>query len=125
VLATGALASLFIVAQVAQNFLAAQYGLLMGGVVAGTVVFAASPIQRAMEAKTSRRSSEPTAIAAAPVARREQTYRKALRLAMRDRKLTAEEESHLFELAEDLGIGAGRAFQLKREIEEEARSHAA
>jgi hypothetical protein len=116
---TVALASLFIVAQVAQNFFAAQYGLLMGGVVAGTVVFAASPIQRAMEAKATRQPREPAPVAAAPIARREQTYRNALRLALRDRKLTAEEESHLFELAEDLGIGAGRAFQLKREIEGE------
>jgi hypothetical protein len=38
---------------------------------------------------------------------------------MRDRKLTAEEESHLFDLAEDLGIGAGRAFQLKKQVEGE------
>lgn len=119
VLATGALAALFIVAQVAQNFFAAEYGLLMGGVVAGAVVFAASPLQRAMEARSASRSTSPTAHTV-PVARRERTYRNALRLAMRDRKLTAAEEAHLFELAEDLGIGAGRAFQLKREVEAEA-----
>lgn len=124
VLATAALAALFVVAQVAQNFFAAQYGLLMGGVVAGAVVFAASPIQRAMERASDRKSPATAAPTAAPAARRERTYRNALRIALRDRKLTAQEEAHLFELAEDLGIGAGRAFQIKSEVAAE-RMHPA
>ena len=110
-LATGALAMLLIVAQIAQNFLSAQYGLLMGGIVAGAFVFAASPIQRAME----RRDSAP----AAPTRRSEESYRKAVRLALRDRRLTREEETHLHELARDLGIDGPRAHAILGEVEAE------
>src|SRR5204863_2694547 len=53
-----ALALVFIVAQVAQNFFSAKYGLYLGGVVAGTFLFAASPLQRAME----RTSGRPAAV---------------------------------------------------------------
>lgn len=119
VLATGALAALFITAQVAQNFFAAQYGLLMGGVVAGAVVFAASPIQRAMEAKAQPRPANSVTLAAAN--RREEDFRNALRLALRDRRVSREEEAQLFRLAESLGIGAGRAFELRDEAEAERK----
>lgn len=113
-LATVALAALFIVAQIAQNFLAAQYGLLMGAVVAGSFLYAAQPIQRAIE-----RTREPRAqtFATSPTVRGEESYRKALRLALRDRQLTREEETHLHELARDLGIDGPRAHALLAEAE--------
>lgn len=40
VLAAGALAALFVVAQIAQNFLSAKYGLLMGGIVTYSLALA-------------------------------------------------------------------------------------
>jgi hypothetical protein len=49
--------------------------------------------------------------------RRESLYRDALRFALLDRKVTREEELHLFRLAEELGIGAGRAMELRLEVE--------
>ena len=48
-LAAIGLAALFMTAQVAQNFLSDELGLLAGGLVAGAAVFAAYPIQRAAE----------------------------------------------------------------------------
>lgn len=112
VLAGVALASLFIVAQIAQNFLSAEYGLLTGGVIAGAVLFAASPIQKAIE----QRGPRP----AATSARGEESYRKALRMAVRDRKLTRDEETALHELAHDLGISGPQAHALLVEAENEA-----
>ncbi|MGQ0535212.1 MAG: hypothetical protein ACT4PT_03980 [Methanobacteriota archaeon] len=113
-----ALASLFVVAQVAQEFLSAQYGLLMGGLVAGTLLFAAAPIQRAVE----RLGGDPTAPAhgQGPTALgREDLYRRQLALALRDRKVTREEELTLAELADALGIPARRALEIRHEIEGE------
>lgn len=48
-LAAIGLAALFITAQVGQNFLSDELGLLAGGIVAGAAVFAVYPIQRAAE----------------------------------------------------------------------------
>lgn len=114
-LAGGALAVLFIVAQVAQNFFSAKYGLLMGGVLAGTFVFAASPIQRAME-RTSQQHPKPGAAASGSAA---DGYRAALRAAMRDGILTRREERHLAEVAMALGISPVQALDLRDEVERE------
>lgn len=121
-LATSALAILFIVAQVVQNFLSAEYGLLSGGIIAGVVLFAASPVQKAIERATDRKDARevPATAASDDVRRRrEDLYVGALRLAMRDRTLTRDEEVHLHRLAEELGIGAGRAHELMVAVEGE------
>lgn len=113
--ATGALAALFIVAQIAQNYLSSSYGLLMGGVVAGAFLFAASPIQRALErlSGTQGQGEEPSAT------RAEALYRANLRLVLKDERVTAEEEIHLAELGERLGISARRAVELRHDVERE------
>lgn len=113
-----ALAALFVVAQIAQNFLSAEFGLLLGGAVAGAFLFAASPIQRALEGRVGRISPAGDTRRAAR-SDGEEAYRKALRIALRDRNLTRDEETHLYELADQLGIGAGRARALMVEIERE------
>lgn len=114
VLAGAALAVLFIVAQVAQNFFSAKYGLLMGGVLAGAFVFAASPIQHAIE-RASAHSKPTPASADSAVA----GYKAALRAAMRDGTLTRREERHLAEVAVALGIGPVKALDLRDEVERE------
>lgn len=114
-LAATALATLFIVAQLMQNFLSAEYGLLAGGVLAGAVLFAANPVQKAIERATERTGS---ASAERRLAQ-EESYRKALRMAVRDRKLTRAEETTLHELAHDLGISGPRAHALLAEAENE------
>ena len=112
--ATGALALLFIVAQVAQNFFSAQYGLLTGGVVAGAFLFAANPIQKRIErAGEGKSHTRPTA--AAPQA--EAAFRNAVALAYKDRRFTHKEELALADLAEQLGLGARRATEIRHEIE--------
>lgn len=128
-LAAAALAALFIVAQVAQQFLSAQYGLLMGGVVAGALLFVANPVQRAMERITdARRPPEPPSrvptqsSGPSPATdRRVELYRRAVRFAIRDGRITPDEELHLFEVAQELGLGAGEAMRIRQDVERDAR----
>lgn len=119
-LATGALAALFVVAQIAQNFLSDTYGLVMGGVVAGAFLFAAQPLQRAMERLTAPGAApEPGMPMAVP--EREASYRAALRFALKDKQLTPDEERSLVVLAHDLGIPPRRAYELRDEMQREAK----
>jgi hypothetical protein len=114
--AAGALATLFIVAQVAQNFFSAEYGLLSGGIIAGTFLFAANPIQKRIERVTER---SPAAGRATNV--QEDAYRSALRLALRG-GITRIEELELARIADAHGIGAVRALELRTEVERAARA---
>lgn len=107
----GALATLFIVAEIAQNFLAAEYGLLTGGIVAGAFFFAATPIQRALDRRAALGSPAGARDAA------EEAYRKAVRLALRDGVLTRDEEADLHDLAHDLGIDGPRAHRILADVE--------
>lgn len=125
-LAAGALALLFIVAQVAQNFLSASYGLITGGIVAGAFLFAAQPLQRAMERITEgprngQAQARGPAGASASESKRE-AYRRALRVALRDRVLTPEEEVELAHVAHELGLSAPEAVALKHDVERAQRA---
>lgn len=111
-IATGTLAVLFIVAQLAQNFLAAQYGLILGGVVAGAFLFAAQPLQRALEGRSAPREG---------VGKNDDAFRAAVRLAFKDRRFSQDEELALADLAERLGIGARRATEIRHEVEADPR----
>lgn len=120
-LAAAALAALLIVAQIAQEFLADEYGLLMGGVVAGALLFAANPIQRAAERIAERAVSIAPAVAQPNPNAGQRAYRLAVLAALRDDDaIGAREEQHLADLADELGIKAGDALRIRREVEKEA-----
>lgn len=112
-LAGGALAVLFVVAQVAQNFFSAEFGLYVGGIFAGIFVFAASPVQRAIERLSQKGSAVGSRSATAG-------YKAALRAAMRDGTLTQREERHLAEVATALGISPVQALDLRDEVQRES-----
>lgn len=114
-LAAVALAALFIVAQVAQEFFASEYGLLLGGAVAGSLLFAAHPVQRAMERLADRESR--TGGPGSAAGGRDEAYQDAVRLALRA-SLTRDEEYALARLARELGIDAHRALELRHEVED-------
>lgn len=126
--ATVVLAGFFIVAQIAQNFLSDEYGLVMGGVVAGALLFAANPIQRAIERDWADRAQATTSAAfpmargapAAATASKEEAYRNALRIALRDRVLTEDEEVQLAHLSDELGLTHRRAREIRNEVQREA-----
>ncbi|MEA3137315.1 MAG: hypothetical protein QOJ26_1800 [Thermoplasmata archaeon] len=114
-LASVALAGLFITAQVLQNVLGARLGLLWGGVVAGAVVFAASPLQKAAERLVERRDS-PTGVAAAV------RYRRQVELAWADGRIGTKERLMLAEARESLGLDPAVAHAIEDEFA--AASHA-
>lgn len=127
--AATALASFFIVAQLAEATLNARFGLLTGSVVAGAMLFAASPIQRAAEriltGEPSARQGpagprEPSGFPA-PTANAEAAYRKAVHLALVGGPLTAQKEVALAEVADELGLRASDATRLRHEVENRHR----
>lgn len=120
-LAAASLAVLLIVAQVAENFLDARYGLLTGGILAGALLFAASPIQRMIERVASPEAPRSSARPADGGA--EGAYRAAVRASLSDGAMTPTKEDHLAEVAEHLGLGPREALRIRRQVEGEP-SHA-
>jgi hypothetical protein len=107
-LASLGLAALFITAQLAQNFLSDKLGLALGGIVAGAVVFAAFPLQRAAERVMERQRTP----ASAPL----QQYRTQVELAWRDGRLGANERLMLAEFRRQLGLGLVDAERIDSEV---------
>lgn len=117
-IAAAFVAAFFLVGEGAQLVLgeANPYVGLLG---AGALVFAMAPLQRAAERLAERAvpvAGQPTAD---PGLDKETAYRSAVRLALRDRVLTREEERHLLRLAHHAGISAPRALAIHDEIEAE------
>lgn len=100
------LALTIIVAQVAQNYVQAEYGLLLGGVIAGALLLLAAPVERALGSRVD--------------GGKEDSFRAAVRMALKDGHVTREEDRDLVVLADHLGIRPARAYELRDE-EERAR----
>lgn len=115
-LAAAALATLFIVAQIAQNFLSAEFGLLTGGIVAGTFLFAANPIQKRIEGIGERHAPSATATQG-----NEDSFREAVELAFKDRRFEPKEELAFARLATRLGVTAERATEIRHAVEQGVR----
>lgn len=108
----------FFVASEGAQILFGQGNEWVGILGAGALVFAIAPLQRAAE----RLAEKAVPVATATdneSARREGIYREALRIAITDRQVSRAEDVHLFQLADELGISAGRAMRLRHEIEAE------
>ena len=114
-LTTIGLVGFFAVAQVAQEFLSGTMGLVLGGVAAGVLLFAAAPLQRAAERLASREVAvaSPSRAAGQPA---EDVYRAALRVAMHDGAITAAEERHLADVADGLGLSVAQTLRLRDEV---------
>jgi hypothetical protein len=107
----------FVASESAQAFFAeSAQSEWLGIGAAGLLVFAIAPLQRAAE-RLANVAVPAGAPAAGPANRREQAYRDGLRLALRDRRLTPREELVLADLAEQLGLGARRALEIRQEVE--------
>ena len=125
------LAVLFIVANIAQNYLGGQYGVVVGGAAAGLLFFAMAPIQRAAERLAEKAvpvagvttlaavTPVPKGLSGTPDARGEGSYRNAVQRALRDGRMSREEETYLVQLAHDLGITGPRAHAILVEAERE------
>lgn len=114
----------FIASEAAQQFFGDQFQSgYLGILAAGALVFAIAPLSRVADRLAEK--AVPVAGTAAPTVvtgntGKEESYRKALRMALRDRKLTREDEAALHEMANDLGISGPRAHALLVEAETEA-----
>lgn len=116
--ATIGLVAFFAVAQITQQFLSESMGVVLGGAAAGALLFAAVPLQRLAERATGR---ETLRSAPAVGSAKEDAYRAALRLALRDRELTKDEELGLALLSDELGLTSRRAREIRYEVEAEAQ----
>ena len=105
-LAAIGLAGLFITAQVAQNFLSDELGLLVGGIVAGGAVFVAYPIQRAAERALERGARKGPA----------EEYRALVEHAWSDGRFGPKERLMLSETRRRLGLGAEAAQAIEDEV---------
>lgn len=113
------LAVFFVVAQVAQGFLTTEYGLILGGVTAGLLLFALAPIQRVAERVANAALPGVEDSSGWRSQKKEDSFRFAVRMALADKMLSREEERGLAKLALDLGIDGVRALELREEVERE------
>ncbi|MGQ0536136.1 MAG: hypothetical protein ACT4PT_08695 [Methanobacteriota archaeon] len=127
------IAVFFVVSEGAQQFFAGtSMGPYAGIVAAGALVFAIAPLQKVADRIASAAvplPGGPSAVGGGPPAAYgprpaadEDIYRRQVRFALRDRRLTREEEIHLAELAERIGIPVRRAYEIRDEVEREARA---
>lgn len=118
-IAAAFLAVFFIVAQLGQNYLTGELGWALGGVAAGLMLFAITPLQKAAERVADVAMPGVKATPQYVASRKEESFRFAVRMAYADRVLSREEERNLANLAADLGIDAARAYAVREEVERE------
>lgn len=113
------IAVFFIASEVAQQFFGDQLGgAYVGIAAAGMLVFAIAPLQRAAERLAAK--AVPVAAPAGTSSvndSREADFREAVRLALRDRTLSRDEERHLIRIAHHMGIEPGRAMEIQDDVE--------
>jgi hypothetical protein len=117
--ATLGLAALVMGSQVAESFLSSSGSVVAGAIVAGVVVVLKDPLQAAIRP---RPRPAPSAGSGASPSGNEETFRNALRVALRSNPLARADEVRLHELATALGIPAGRAHQILVDVEAETRA---
>lgn len=114
-MAAAFLAVFFVVAQLAQAYLTSEYGLLLGGVSAGLLLFVLSPLQRLAErvAETAMPGVKPAS--AMDQSERLRAYLESARVAWADGVLDKSERAMLERLRETLGLSLEDASRLERE----------
>lgn len=116
-------AIIFVVSEAAQQFFgdrtSSQY---IGILAAGLLVLGIAPLSQFADRLAERAIPREPDGAPPPraAAEREEAYRNAVRLALRDRQLSRTEERELFQVASALGVQAARAHEILSEMEGEA-----
>ncbi len=117
------IAVFFIASETAQQFFGDTLGSIYVGIAAaGALVFAMAPLLRAAERLAERAVPSVGSINDAMTLatldlRHESAFRDAVRLALRDKRLTRVEEAQIFRLAAALHIPSARAHELLSEAE--------
>jgi hypothetical protein len=105
----------FVVAQVAQTFLTAEYGLLLGGASAGLLLFALNPLQRLAESVANVAMPGVRSVVEMNHPERSALYREHARIAWADGAVDKNERMLLNHLREGLGLSAEEALRLETE----------
>jgi len=113
-IAAAFIAVFFVVSEAAQVVFGGEENPYVGIAAAGLLVFAIAPLQRAADRLA--QAAVPASGSAVPPSDREETYRAAVRMALRG-GISRDEERTLARLARDLGIDAHRAFEIREETE--------
>ncbi|HVL88471.1 MAG TPA: hypothetical protein VM681_10790 [Candidatus Thermoplasmatota archaeon] len=113
-IAAAFIAVFFVASEAAQVVFGGEENPYVGIAAAGLLVFAIAPLQRA---------ADRLAQAAVPgddlrrAAGKEDAFRTAARFALRDHRLSTEEELALAHLSDELGLSHRRALELRNEVE--------
>ena len=110
------LGAFFVAAEVAQNFLAGEYGYLVGGVAAGLLLFAIAPLQKVAERVSEAAMPRVRDSPEYRDERRREVYRAAVETAMEDGGISEKERTFLATLAQHLGLGAKDALDIERDV---------
>jgi uncharacterized membrane protein YebE (DUF533 family) len=109
------LAVFFVVAQLAQNFLSDEYGLVAGGVAAGLLLFALSPLQRIAEGVANTAMPGVKSFNEMSHAERLEAYLRSARIAWADGAIDRSERAMLDGLRETLGLSTEETTRLESE----------
>lgn len=115
------IAVFFIASEVAQQFFSERTSSTYIGIgIAGTLVFAMAPLQRVAEKLAAKAVPGAPSTSVQVGMASENAYRRAVRLALRDRDLSTKEERELVLLAHDLGLTPAQAFAIRDDVVREA-----
>lgn len=120
------IAVFFIASEGAQQFFGERFGgPYIGILAAGGLVFALAPLSRLADRLAAKAVPMTTAPDESHAAFSDElgvrVYRRAVRAAIDDGVLTAEEEEHLAHIAHDLGLTHPEALRIRRQIESERK----
>lgn len=115
------IAIFFIASEAAQQFFGDRFESgYLGILAAGALVFAIAPLSRVADRLAEKAvplAGPVVAVVAAGSAGKEEAYRAALRVALRDKRLSRDEEIGLAHLSDELGLTHKRARELWHEVE--------
>lgn len=117
-----AFVAVFFVASEGAQIAFGQGNEWVGLIAAGGLVFAITPLQRAAERLAQKAVPVASHAGVATAATRgADSFRRAVRLALKDRTLTHDEELDLATVAHDLGLTGPEATRIRLEVEREVR----
>lgn len=112
--ATTFAALVFVTAVTAENFLTDRYGWIAGGVAAGLLLFALTPLQRFAEHVADRAMPHVRDDSEYRLVKKLEVFRAAYEGALEDGVVTDRERTILARLQDQLGITATEALQVER-----------
>lgn len=113
-------ASFFVVAVTAENFLTDRYGWIVGGVAAGLLLFALTPLQRFSEHVADRAMPHVRDDSEYRLVKKLEVFRAAYEGALEDGVVTEKERDILARLQDQLGISGAEALQVERAVKQAA-----